>query len=316
MRLLALVAMLATWLLLPASSARAADAIPRENQFVTVERTVRDILVEPGSERVEEITIKNQTTRPVVIDATAQDLGIRSGGDRSLEIDGAGSQERGAGGWLTPEAAKLRIPALEERTMRVRVRVPADAGPGTWQALVLLLVTPEAGEGVVALQEETSVTMLLQVAGDAKRDLRVSLRPEDRAHWRGGEAVWTVTVANEGDVHESFGGRVVVDALLAGSRSMQLQTGILLPGERRDLRVRVQLREAPDRVRARAEVTTRARAGGDTEPTDTELTATAQSVFVLPWWIPLVVLAAVVIIVLRVRRTRSSDDDVDFDSES
>lgn len=306
-------------LALPASNAVAApgDASdPRPAEYVTIDRPVREVAIDPGASVVETVTIKNQTPRAVDVTVAGNDLAVRTDGSRSPKFAAAGSQPRGAGAWLVAAPDELRIPAGSERRVQLRITAPAGTRAGGWQAAAILSVTGVGDAGNVGITQEVPVLLLVGVRGDAKRGLRATIEAESRVRARGGRTTWAVHVENAGDVHESYGGRVVVRGRTGGSRTVQLEPGILLPGESRNETVGVELREAPDVVDARLEVRTRGRAGTDDAPTDGTVTDRSATTWVLPWWLPLVLVIAVVVIVVRVRRRRTwVDDDVDRDVE-
>lgn len=304
MRSLRGVAIAALVLASATGSAHGATA-PSDAAFITIDRPVRDVAIEPGATVVEVVTIKNQTPRAVDVVATTRDLAVRAGNSRSPKFAAAGSQPRGAGAWIDVQPAKLRVAAGREATVRLAITAPTAADAGAWQGAAVLSVTGVGGAGNVGITQELPVVLLAGVAGDARRDLRVSITPERRLRLRGGRAIWAVEIRNEGDVHESFGGRVVVDGRTGARRTLQLEPGILLPGERRRQQVALDLQELPDIVDARAEVDARGRAGDQSRPVDERRSAVAAGVWLIPWWLPLVVFALVVVIVVRVRRRRT-----------
>ena len=83
-------------LLVPAGVAHAASiGLPAENsEFVTIDRPVREVAIEPGTRVTEIVTVKNQTSRAVDVTVAANDLAVRTDGSRSPKFASAGSQPR------------------------------------------------------------------------------------------------------------------------------------------------------------------------------------------------------------------------------
>ena len=287
-------------------------SVGRDTEFITLERPIRDMPVDPGGRYSEEVVLKNQTARAIVVTPTTRDLATRRNGSSTLRIEDAGSQPRGAGEWLSVPTVGVRILPFSQATIRVRINVPADAGAGAWGGAVVLDVAGAGAQSTVTLHQETSVAFLFGVSGTAQRDVNVHVEPDTTFRFHGGRATWRVKITNAGDAFESFGGTFTVDRMAGAARTFPIRTGILFPGEQRTQRFSVVLREAPDRIRARAQVDSRGRSGArDTGASDTRTTADAAPVYVLPWWLPVVLLIGSAVIVWRVRtvRRRSEVDD-------
>jgi hypothetical protein len=284
--------------------------VGRDNELVTIERPIRDLSVAPGAHLVEDVLVKNQTARAVEITATPQDLAVRRNGSSSLDIEDAGSQPRGAGDWLHIADATVRIEPFREGVIHVAIDVPRGAGPGAWAASALVSVAGMGPQSTVSLRQETAIAFLFTVQGDAQRHLGVSVHPSKRVRYTGGSLAWAVTIVNDGDSFESYGGHMRVKGLISGSRRYALKSGILFPGETRRQRIATQARSAPDMLTATVDVTSRGRSGAHPDPADAQHHATSRAVFVMPWWIPLVLLAAALVIWVRLRTRRSADGEV------
>ncbi|MCW2961666.1 MAG: hypothetical protein JWM25_1158 [Thermoleophilia bacterium] len=252
------------------------------------------------------MTIKNQTSLPYKFLVSVGDGRPRTTttGPAPIETAAPGSMPRGAGAWLTASPTSISIPAGEERDVRVRIAVPQGARIGGAYATLGILNPPsEAGEGV-PIGLDTQVTFLLRVAGDYRRALDVELTPAgDRFRWRAGTVRWTLVMRNTGDLHENVSGAVVVDGLIAGSRRLPLDSGVLLPGETRTQQFDVELRDAPDVLDANVRI--------DRDAAD-DARADSPRVYVLPWWLLVVVgvLGLVVWWRMRAPRTWHAEDDL------
>jgi len=289
-------------LLVPCVALAASDV----DEAITVAPAVNSIDVDPGETITFEIVVKNQTLRDVELAIEPSDLAKRSGGSASLSFADPGTQPRGAGGWLTAAPAIWSASAGTERTIPVTVQVPDDAGAGGHFAALIITATPTVSTGEIQVTPETSVVALFTVSGRFKRSLDVRVTPSERWRWRGGVVEWDIVIHNTGDVHENVSGTLDVNGALSSHVRRQLDPGILFPDERRVQHVRLDLRDSPDLVRASARIIR------DDAPVVTAVSARS---WVLPWWMLVLIAAAVGVIVWRVRSraTDGSGDERDVD---
>lgn len=272
---------------------------------ITVTPIYQTMVLDPGASRVVTTTVQNQTTRDFRIQLRAYDFPVRTGGSRSTDFVAAGSTPLGAGTWLTFAPRTFVVRAGAERPVRVRVAVPPDAEDGDHLGGLQYVVEPTEGAGAVSIRAAIDTYYFVQVGADAQRDLRVSVRPLDRWRWRGGRVEWAVTIENHGNVHETVTGQLRFDGRLGSVPTRRLRGGVLLPGERRTERLTAQVRDAPDVISARATVLH--------EPGSGEAVrshARAHVVLVTPWWLVVLVVAALAIVWWRVAsRVRASSAD-------
>lgn len=261
---------------------------------------------EPGELVRASVRVQNQTRVDARFEATVFDADHGSDGDRVIDFLPVGDARRGAGGWVEPRPARLPIEAGEEATVELRVRIPEDAGAGGHYAGLAFVATPTRPQGMFELDARSEVPVFVTVAGEAQRDLRVRVRPEERWRWRGGRATWHVELHNAGDVHEVIEAAALrVDGVLGGSRSLSLRPAILLPGERRTQSISAELRDAPDAWSATALL--------ELDDRDDRLRASSRLVWILPWWLLALVVVAVAIIAWRLRARGDRPDDVPWD---
>lgn len=109
---------------------------------------------------------------------------------------------------------------------------------------------------------------------------------------------WDVELRNAGNSHEAFSGVLVLDGVAGRAGRRAIDNGVLLPGESRRFPVSVDLRDAPDVVRATARI--------DRDGAQRVSDAASRTV-VLPWWILLVLVVAAVSIGWRLHARRRSD---------
>ncbi|MCW2922606.1 MAG: hypothetical protein JWM98_10 [Thermoleophilia bacterium] len=224
-------------------------------------------------------------------------------GGEEVRLAKAGSSSRSAASWLTTTPPRFVLPPSDQQPVRLVFDVPKDARPGGHYVAVNFTAHQEGEAGQqLTVDYSVPVYVLLTVSGHFARQLDVRLVPRDTWRWRGGHARWDLQLHNSGDVHENVSGRVHVDGLLAGSRSVAIDPGVLLPGEHRTQHVDVDLRDAPDVWRADADVR---RDGAK------HATADAARVVVLPWWLLVLAAAAVALVAWRVRAVRRQPWDGD-----
>ncbi len=241
--------------------------------------------------------IKNSTAFEPTLTSEIFDMVAGTGtGSTAFDYVPVGDAPRGAGAWVRPvQPARIRIPAFQQAEIDIVVDVPPDAGAGGHYAGVLFKAPDPRPDAEAAFEIQQFIPLFLTVHGEFERDVRVVATPTDRWLWSGGLASWDVRIRNEGDVHEPVAGRVRLDGLIGGTRSVRLEPAILLPGEERTQRVRFDLRSAPDLLRAHARVDL------DDEPSVRD---DAPSVVVLPLWVLVLLAVAVLVVVLRLRSRR------------
>ena len=302
------VALVATLVALSAApgAAAASSAANDPDQVITILPTVQSLDVEPGQVATFDVTVKNQTELALSFDVEAFDLRRSRAGTDSVELAERGEAPRGAGSWLTLTPQRWQADAATEQQITVTVRVPADARPGGHYAGLLVSADPiEAREGI-GVRSQVSMYVFITVAGQFERRLDVDVVSDSRWRWRGGPTEWVVELRNSGDLHENVSGVVTVDGVVDADHRVALDPGILLPGERREQRIRVETRDAPDVLRAKARV------DRDEAPS---VQAVSSRTIILPWWLLVLVAVATVVIVwrLRTRRRRWEVDPGDGD---
>lgn len=271
--------------------------------------TVSPIVIErgklaPGDVTIVDVLVQNQTDRDFRFATLLRDIGPPTDPDKDKRILTAGSATRGAGRWLRiVDADKAySLAAGAERTLHVSVQVPQDAAPGGHYAAILVRTLPSDDQGV-QITADAAVLVLLRVdEGKIRHDLRIRAVPVRRWLWSG-PTRWRVEVDNRGNVHERFGGRLVVDGMLGGPRTLSLEPMIVLPGALRRERATIEARNAPDLLRGSVRYIRN----------DDKLRTSAASPFVvlLPWWVLVVLVVVAAMVAWRVAQRRRAwpDDD-------
>lgn len=287
------------------------SAAPNSEQFITIERQVREIVANPGQQISDEVLLKNQSSRPVKVSVTVQDLAIRKDGSRELAFSAAGKEQRGAGEWIHLAEDKLLILPNTERSFRFKVKVPKSAVAGSFHAAFLLSLSDDKPSGNVAISSEQSVVMLLHVKGKTKRRLEVGVVPKSKFLWSGGRKYWIVTISNKGDTYESFGGVLHLKSLLGKDENIAIQPGILLPKEARKQRIYSNLRSAPNRFVVDVSVRSKGHNAGNRGATDMNISSNRSTSYLIPLWLIAVFLFSGGILInewFKRRRIKKFDD--------
>lgn len=260
-----------------------------------MEPAISFVTADAGGRTTVSFVYKNQTSTDVTVDVAAADVRRRSGEHAGVTFAPIGEGERGAGAWLRVDAPTFDLAAGTERTIRIGIDVPTAAGAGGHYGGLTFTAHPQRPAGQVDLGARVEVPVLITVPGDARRAVDLTIEPDDRVRWSGGELAWRVRAHNAGDLHENLTGAVVsIDGALTPAQSRPLDLGILLPGETRTRTVHLSVREAPDLLRA----TVRAPRDAGADP----VTGTAAPVAIVPWWSLAVLVIASIVVRRRLRR--------------
>lgn len=248
--------------------------------------------VTPGQRRAERISIYNDSEFAQDISVSSSDFGAtddpKSIGDR-VE-DG----EFGAGDWIVPEVAELRLAPFERIEFDVVIDPPIDAPSGT--NLGAVVVRALAAGGKVGAADDTGavvvdalVQVFLTVPGPVQHDLRITdIDTRDTFNFGSRRVTsWDVTFRNDGTVNEHVEGSVDVQSLF-GTRAdrIKIEPLLVLRGSTRT--VRVVWRDVPWVGAFTPKVIVR----GDDARAKTRL---GERLVVLPWWVIPAILAAIVL---------------------
>jgi hypothetical protein len=136
--------------------------------------------VAPGGKTSFPMIVQNRLGRTATIEVGTFDLA--PGADTYSRLVKAGSEGRGAGEWLAPEAGTFVLRDGERKTFDVAIAVPSAAGPGGHFGAVTIEVKPEQDDDErigVGVRIATNVTVLVPgaVTYDGRvRDVRLQAR--------------------------------------------------------------------------------------------------------------------------------------------
>ncbi|GGU07978.1 MULTISPECIES: WxL protein peptidoglycan domain-containing protein [Streptomyces] len=262
---------------------------------------------DPGTTLADRVTVTNKTGAPLTFRLYGADA-YNTERDGGFAVRTRQEKQTGAGAWITPERARVTVPARSSLTVPYTLAVPADAEPGDHPGAVVALdervEAAGAGSVAVGVQRAVGARVYLRVNGPTVPALAVEdvTLDQDRPLVPGAgasTALISYTLHNRGNVTlnpkvalraEGLFGRTLLARDLAGVPSE------LLP-------------------RQRIRLTERWTGSPQFDWGDVTLTATAKDVresgrvsfLALPWLAAAVVLTGgvVALVGLRVRRRRA-----------
>ncbi|MBI3965452.1 MAG: hypothetical protein HY329_07435 [Chloroflexi bacterium] len=136
--------------------------------------------------------------------------------------------------WITPLPGLIPLRAGEERTVAVKVTVPADAEPGEYRAFGLVSFANLFDASSVGIQPRLGIRIYTTVPGPAVRRVEAVQLSTDHTGWLpwNGPVELGVTLRNAGTVHVRSRGHVTVTPCLAGApTTLPLLDRRVLPDE-------------------------------------------------------------------------------------
>jgi hypothetical protein len=218
----------------------------QNGSWITVEADPGDAVA--GRAVVRNLTDRAQTAVLTAVDATTT-------GDGTFTLAGDDEPRAGVGRWTSVDAARVVLAPGEQRVVRYRVRVPADAEPGDYAGGLVARAEgaasrEDAGGVTVTVVERVGLRVYVDVAGE--RDGTLSVEDVD-AGTAGGSLVKDAlglpsalearfTVRHDGNVrYDDLRGAVELRRGDAVVETRELALGTLLPGAERPVSVRLPL---------------------------------------------------------------------------
>ncbi len=268
-------------------------------------------VVQPGTRVVLALEVRNHTDRPIAFSAVALPLQGSSDPEAFAAPAGADAVSATAVDWV--DFGFDRWPSLAAHTQLrfpVAIQIPPTASPGSY-ALGLAASQQVGGAGGIGgldssdarvrLAADVASSLVLTVDGEADARISISDVASPRVVWGGAQPRFTATVRNRGNVILDIDGEVQLDAFLGSARrDLGMREVPTLPGGRRDLEFRWQ--DPPLVGWFRPELVV---VGG--KGSGVRVERQLPTVFVLPPWWLLVILAAALWLPLRAWRHRRHD---------
>jgi len=161
-----------------ASLAIAGLLLPGMASALTFSPPTFDFSANPGDTLNDAVRVHNEGGEPVTLRVEAVNFMSRPGDETTgiPEFYAAAEARNGheLAPWISFINKELTLQPGERGSLFFEIKVPADAGPGSYFGAALVTsVTPEAGQGVSVIGN-TAVLILLKVNGDAVEDARLT----------------------------------------------------------------------------------------------------------------------------------------------
>lgn len=292
-----------TWIasaLLLTASSHAAAAVERTSGSPSANPSGRLIIsparieadAEPGVPDTTRITLTNDSEETFDVSIRSTDVGAAA--DPTSVAAPVERGEFGAGDWIRAELKDMRLEPFETIEFDVILTPPVDAPVGT--NLGGIIVDSTGAEGAIgtadadgAFRVQGLIQTFLTIPGPVDHQLRIRDVDVRTSLLLGSNrfAVWDVTFENRGTVNEHVNGTLDVRSIFGSSADrMPIKEILVLRGGTRT--TRIVWRDVPWVGAFTPEVRVR---GDDAKP----LTAKGERVTVLPWWVPVMIVASIVV---------------------
>ncbi len=222
----------------------AATSSPNQNvgQALEIAPPVLNIKANPGETIKTTISLRDVSTSPLVVRNQINDF-VANGEDGTprllLEENGnTESSPYSLKDWVQP-LPQFTLQPREVNQLPVTIRVPANAAPGGYYAVVRFTASPPGLDGTgVSLSASLGTLILLRVNGDAKEQMSV----EEFSATKNGEKKWLfesapitflTRVKNQGSSHEQPSGQAAIKDIFGNAVAninINLSQNNILPG--------------------------------------------------------------------------------------
>ena len=222
----------------------ASPASPNQNvgQALEIAPPVLNIKANPGETVRTNISLRDVSTSPLVVRNQINDF-VAAGEDGTprLLLEENGDQETSPYSlkdWVQP-LPQFTLQPREVNQLPVTIRVPADAAPGGYYAVVRFTASPPGLDGSgVSLSASLGTLILLRVNGDAKEDMKVeefSATKNGQENWlfESAPITFLARIKNNGSSHEQPTGQASVKDMFGNAVAninFNLNRSNILPG--------------------------------------------------------------------------------------
>lgn len=223
-------------------AAFAATSSPNQNvgQALEIAPPVLNIKANPGETVKTTISLRDVSTSPLVVRNQINDF-VAAGEDGTPKLlldENAEESPYSLKAWVQP-LPEFTLKPREVNQLPVTIRVPANAAPGGYYAVVRFTASPPGLDGTgVSLSASLGTLILLRVNGDAKEAMSV----EQFAATKGGENNWLfesapitflTRIRNSGSSHEQPSGQIAIKDMFGNAVAnvnVNLNQNNVLPG--------------------------------------------------------------------------------------
>lgn len=209
-------------------------------QALEIAPPVLNIRANPGQTVTATINLRDVSTSPLVVRNQINDF-VANGEDgtpRILLEEDENDSPYSLKDWIQP-LPEFTLKSKEVNKLPLTIRVPSNAAPGGYYAVVRFTASPPGLDGTgVSLSASLGTLVLLRVNGDAKEDMSI----EQFTGSTGGKPNWlfesppvgfTARVRNKGTLHEQPTGQIIVSDMFGNkiaAVNVNLQRSNVLPG--------------------------------------------------------------------------------------
>ncbi len=216
----------------------AVDDTTGSGQALEIAPPVLSLKANPGDVIDAKISLRDVSGSRLIVKGQVNDF-VASGEDGTpkLLLEEGESSPYSLKGWIDP-LPQLTLNSKEVQDLPVTIRVPANAAPGGYFAVVRFTATaPELDQTGVALSASLGALILLRVNGDATESMSVeefivSKNGQVTSLFESTPIDFIVRVNNAGNVHEQPTGQAVVKDMFGntiGAVNVNLVGGNVLP---------------------------------------------------------------------------------------
>lgn len=210
-------------LFVPAANTLAVQSPQQEQsgQALEIAPPVLNLTADPGQTLKAQISLRDVSSGALLVTGEVNDF-TASGEDGTPKIitDEGEPNPYSMKSWVAP-LPKLLLEPRQIENLPVTIRVPADAAPGGYYAVVRFTATPPELEGTgVSLSASLGALILLRVSGDVKEDLAIEqfeVTTSGKLSTGRPKTVFETTpltfvqrIKNNGNIHEQPTGQVTI----------------------------------------------------------------------------------------------------------
>lgn len=203
--------------LLPPVGVFAASNQQSVGQALEIAPPVLNISADPGQTITANIKLRDVSTSPLIVRNQINDF-VASGEDGTPKLlldPNAEESPYSLKEWIQP-LPEFTLKAKEINDLPIKIRVPSNAAPGGYYAVIRFTATPPGiGGSGVSLSASLGTLVLLRVKGDVKEAMSIeqfSAAKGDDENWlfESPPIDFVVRVKNNGSVHEQPTGQIKI----------------------------------------------------------------------------------------------------------
>lgn len=216
-----------------------AQNAPGPGQALEIAPPVLNLTADPGQSIQANISIRDVATSPLVVKSEVNDFTANGeDGTPKLLLEEGEVSPYSLKSWIAP-IPQLNLKPKQIESLPVTIRVPANAAPGGYYAVVRFTATaPELEDTGVSLSASLGTLILLRVNGDAKESLAIEEFTTSKDGTTGSlfDAApldFIVRLRNEGTVHLQPTGKIAVKDMFGNqiaNVNVNLNQSNVLPG--------------------------------------------------------------------------------------